>query len=70
MNYKSLLIIITGCFLCSCQPSASELYEQANKYFAQDNFEQAIPIYEKLLLRDSNNVFKSSIKAEENTLIV
>jgi tetratricopeptide (TPR) repeat protein len=58
MSSKSLrfllgLSIVIG--LAACQNNAKR-YEEANQYFAAQAYELAIPIYESLLLKDSNNI--------------
>lgn len=41
--------------LTACSPSTKEMYDQANKFFAQENYAEARPLYEELLVRDANN---------------
>lgn len=42
--------------LGACGLSAEERYEQANAFFAKNQFEQAIPLYEQLRIQDANNI--------------
>ena len=42
--------------LTACGPTADEVYQEANRHFASENFKAAIPIYEQLLIRDANNL--------------
>lgn len=57
MNFKPLSIGLCAIILLSsCQASSTQLFETANQHFANQAFEEAIPIYESLLIKDSGNV--------------
>ncbi|MGE3724090.1 MAG: tetratricopeptide repeat protein [Candidatus Sericytochromatia bacterium] len=55
MKSKFIGLLLVGGLLSACSPSAEQLYEQANAHFAKDQFEEAIPLYEQLQLKDANN---------------
>lgn len=57
MNFKSLsAAVFTALLLSSCQPSSHQLFETANQHFANQAYENAIPLYETLLVKDSGNI--------------
>lgn len=59
MNFKQTACLLAA-LLCStltaCGPSQEELYAQANQFFIQEKYPEALPVYEKLHLKDSSDL--------------
>ncbi|PIQ24332.1 hypothetical protein COW36_24070 [bacterium (Candidatus Blackallbacteria) CG17_big_fil_post_rev_8_21_14_2_50_48_46] len=52
---SKLLIGFSSLALVACSPSAQQLYEEANAHFIKNQFEEAIPLFEQVQLKDANN---------------
>lgn len=56
MSFKRLVLVGGAlCLLGACAPSTDELALKANELFAQEIYEQAVPLYEKILGQEPDN---------------
>ena len=72
MNCKPLILaVLAGSVLSACGPTPEELYAEANQLFIKNQYKEALPLYEKLYLKNNDvyTSFRRLLNKEYKTLI-